>query len=483
MKQIPSHVKKIITTLQDARFDAYIVGGCVRDLLLNKEPKDWDVTTSAKPKEVQKLFKDSFYENEFFTVTVLTKSKKESEKQVEVTTFRSDITYKDMRHPEEFRYAKTLDEDLSRRDFTMNAIALDSKGNIQDPFNGKKDIEKKLVKAVGDPKERFSEDALRMMRAVRLASQLEFSIEEETKVAIQDVASLLKKISQERIRDEFIKIIMTKDAMEGVELLRDTGLLRYIVPELEEGYGIEQNKHHIYTVWEHNLLALQYAVKNNWSLEVRIASLFHDIGKPRVKEGKGENSTFYAHEVVGGKMTRDILIRLKFSGNQVKKISKLVRYHLFYYNVDEVSESSVRRLVRKVGAQDMEDLLQLRMADRIGSGVPKAEPYKLRHLRYIIERAGKAPITSSMLKTDGSNIMNQLQLEPGPQVGSILSILLEEVVEDPKLNTKKYLVERTGELGKLKKQELEKLAEKAKVRIEQVENKEDSMIKQKYWVS
>ena len=483
MKQIPPKVKAIVATLKKANFEAYVVGGCVRDLLLSKEPKDWDITTSAKPKEVQKLFKDSFYENEFFTVTVLTKAKKESEKQVEVTTFRSDIRYKDMRHPEEFRYAKTLSEDLSRRDFTMNSIALDAGGNIQDPFNGQEDIKKKLVKAVGDPKARFSEDALRMMRAVRLASQLEFSIESETKQAIQDCASLLKQISQERIRDEFIKIIMSEDATEGIELLRETGLLKYIVPELEEGHGVGQNKHHIYTVWEHNLLALQYAVKNKWSLEVRVASLFHDIGKPRVKEGEGENSTFYAHEVVGGKMTREILARLKFSGIQVKKISKLVRYHLFYYNVDEVSESSVRRLVRKVGAEDMEELLQLRMADRIGSGVPKAEPYKLRHLKYIIERAAKAPITSSMLKIDGSDIMKQLNLEPGPQIGYVLSILLEEVVEDPKLNTKKHLTERTEELGKLKKQELEKLAEKAKVRIEQVENKEDSMIKQKYWVS
>jgi len=260
-------------------------------------------------------------------------------------------------------------------------------------------------------------------------------------------------------------------------------LLKYIVAELEEGYGVEQNKHHIYTIWEHNLLALQYAVKNNWSEEVRIASLFHDIGKPRAKDGKGEDSTFYAHEVIGGKMTRDILSRLKFSGEKVRKISKLVRYHLFYYNVDEVSESSVRRLVRKVGEEDMDELLQLRMADRIGSGVPKAEPYKLRHLKYIIEKVSKDPTSSSMLKIDGSDIMKQLKLEPGPIVGSILAILLEEVVEDPKLNTKTYLTERTEEIGKMKKSELEKLSEKAKTNVEKVDNKEDSMIKQKYWVS
>ena len=186
MKKIHTQVKAIITVPKNANFEAYIVGGCVRDLLLEKEPKDWDVTTSAKPKEVQKLFSDSFYENKFFTVTVLTKAIKESEKQIEVTTFRSDIRYKDMRHPEEVRYAKTLDEDLSRRDFTMNAIALDLKGDIQDPFNGQEDIKPKVVRAVGDPKIRFTEDALRMIRAVRLATELEFSIESETKQAIQD---------------------------------------------------------------------------------------------------------------------------------------------------------------------------------------------------------------------------------------------------------------------------------------------------------
>jgi len=483
MKRIPLQVRSIVKKLQDAGFEAYVVGGCVRDLLLGREPKDWDVTTSAKPKEIQKLFSDSFYENEFFTVTVLTKSRKESEKAVEVTTFRSDIRYTDMRHPGEVRYAKTLEDDLSRRDFTINAIALTVSGKILDPFNGQADITNKNVKAVGHAELRFSEDALRMMRAVRLATQLEFSIEPETRDALMRSSALLQKISSERIRDELVKIVMSEDGAEGIELLRETGLLRYIIPELEEGYGVGQNKHHIYTVWEHNLLSLQYAVKNNWSLEVRLASLLHDVGKPRVKSGEGKDSTFYAHEVVGATMVRELLSRLKFSGKQIQKISKLVRYHLFYYNVDEVSESSVRRLVRKVGAEDMEDLLQLRMADRIGSGVPKAEPYKLRHLRYIIERAAKDPISSSMLQIDGSGVMKQLKLEPGPAVGSILAVLLEEVVEDPKLNTKGYLEKRIDELGKLTTQELKQLAQKAKVRIEQVETKEDSMIKQKYWVS
>ena len=483
MKRIPPQIKSIVVKLKDAGFEAYVVGGCVRDLLLNREPKDWDITTSAKPEDVAKLFKDSFYENEFFTVTVLTKATKESMKAVEVTTFRSDVRYKDLRHPSEIKYAKTLEDDLARRDFTMNAIALNAKGEIIDPFKGQADIADKMVRAVGSPQARFSEDALRMMRAVRLATQLEFDIEEETKAAIIESAALIKEISKERVRDELIKIVMAESATDGIELLRETGLLRYIMPELEEGYGVEQNKHHIYTVWEHNLLALQYAVKNNWSLEVRLASLLHDVGKPRVKSGKGEDATFYAHEVVGAKMVRDILSRLKFSGEQAAKITKLVRYHLFYYNVDEVSESSVRRLVRKVGAEDMEELLQLRMADRIGSGVPKADPYKLRHMRYVIARAAKAPITSSMLKIDGSDIMQQLQLEPGPIIGSILSMLLEEVVEDPKLNTKAHLTKRIEELGKLSSKELETLSNKAKKAIEKIEIKEDSMIKQKYWVS
>jgi len=256
---------------------------------------------------------------------------------------------------------------------------MDEKLKIIDPFSGKKDLKDKIIRAVGNPEERFSEDALRMMRAVRFATTLDFKIEEKTTRAIKKNSFWLQAISKERIRDEFLKIIMTERAADGIELLRLLSLLKYIVPELEQGFGVSQNKHHIYGCYQHAILSLKYVAKRNFNKYVRLAALFHDIGKPRVKRGEGSDATFYGHEILGAKMTTQILNRLKFPKKEIEKIAKLVRYHLFYYNPGEVFDSSVRRLVRKVGPENMEELLQVRMADRIGSGCPKAEPYKLRH--------------------------------------------------------------------------------------------------------
>ena len=490
MKAIPSEVQTIVLGLEEQGFEASVVGGCVRDLLIGKEPEDWDVTTNAKPDEIQKIFPASFYENKFFTVTILTESEDPKLKEIEITTYRSDHKYTDRRRPEEVKYAETLEEDLSRRDFTVNAMALRlaplAQGKLSDelidPFNGRKDLEARLIRAVGKAEERFEEDALRMMRASRLATTLDFRIEEETKKAIQKHASLLKEISQERIRDEFIKIIMTARAIEGIELIRELALLQYIVPELEEGYGVGQNKHHIYTVWEHNLFALKYAVEQNWDLNVRLASLLHDVAKPRVKKGEGKDSTFYNHEIVGAKMVSSILERLKFSRKDIEHISKLVRFHLFYYNVDEVTESSVRRLVRNVGPESMDDLLKVRMADRIGSGVPKAEPYKLRHFKYIIEKVSHDPISPKMLKLSGSDIMEILGITPGPKIGFLLEILLGEVLDDPRYNTQDYLASKVREYGEFSDAKLKQLALKAKEEVEKLETKKDDMTKQKYWV-
>jgi len=484
--QLPKEVKEVISKLEKAGFEAYAVGGCVRDLLLGKEPEDWDVATSATPEEIQKLFADNFYENAFFTVTVLTSSKKESLKEVEVTTFRADFEYADRRRPGKVEYAKTLEEDLSRRDFTINAIALKQKGKeleVIDPFDGQGDLKAKVIGAVGNPKERFKEDALRMMRAVRFVSTLGFQIEETTRKSITEDASLLNEISVERVRDELVKLVMAENAKEAMETLRELGLLQYILPELQEGWDVTQNKHHIYTVWEHNLLAFGYAVKNKWSLETRLASLLHDVGKPRVKKGEGKDSTFYGHEVMGAKLAKAMLERLKFPRKQVEKIVKLVRFHLFYYNVDEVTDSSVRRLVRNVGEENVEELMQVRMADRIGSGVPKAEPYKLRHLQYVIEKVQKDPISSSMLKIDGNAIMKMGKLSPGPKVGYILDVLLGEVLEDPKQNTKAYLTKKVEELLDMEEAKLLQLSLEAKAEREQVETKRDEMTKQRYWVS
>lgn len=482
---IPKEVKLVIEKLKNKGFEVYIIGGCVRDLLRQVEPEDWDVTTSASPKEIQKLFPKSFYENKFLTVTVKTGSSDSKLKEIEVTTFRKEAKYTDKRHPDEVKFAKTLEEDLARRDFTVNAIAIDCKLKIIDPFSGQQDLRNKIIKTVGKPEERFSEDALRMMRTVRFAATLGegWRIEEKTSKAIKKNSPWLKFISKERIKEELMKIIMKEKASEGIELLRKLGLLKYIIPELEEGFGVSQNKHHIYGCYEHSLRSLDYAAKKKFNKHVRLAALFHDIAKPRTKRGKGPNATFYGHEVVGAKMTAQILNRLKFSKKDIEKIVKLVRYHLFYYNVDEVKEPSVRRLVRQVGPENMEELLQVRMADRIGSGVPKAEPYKLRHLKYIIEKVSQDPISVKRLKVSGNEVIKILKIKPGPRIGQILDILLGYVLSDPNKNKKEFLEKEVEKLGKLSEKEISSLSQKSKKGREKIEMKRDEMTKKKYWVT
>ncbi len=478
---IPKEVKSVVGKLEKKGFEAYVVGGCVRDFLRGAEPQDWDVTTNAKPAEIQKIFPKSFYENKFLTVTVRTGSKNPKLAEIEITTYRSEAKYTDKRHPDEIKFAKTIEDDLARRDFTINAIAMDAK--IIDPFDGQKDLEAKLVRTVGEPADRFSEDALRMMRAIRFATVLGFSIEPKTASAVKKNALWLKAISQERIRDELVKIVMADKAAEGVETLRELGLLKHIIPELEEGFGETQNKHHIYECYEHAVRSLDYAAKKGFSQHVRLAALLHDIGKPRVKRGEGPDATFYNHEMVGAKMTSQILDRLRFAKKDAEKITKLVRYHLFYYNAGEVTDSSVRRLVRQVGPENMEDLIQVRMADRIGSGVPKAEPYKLRHLKYVIEKVSHDPISAKMLNATGNDVMSHLGITPGPKIGHILDILLGHVLNDPKKNKKELLIKEIATLGKLADKELNALAEKAKKEREKIATKQDQMTKQKYWVS
>jgi tRNA nucleotidyltransferase (CCA-adding enzyme) len=480
---IPKTIKEILKTLNQAGFEAFAVGGCVRDLLLKKEPNDWDITTNAKPNEIEKLFDKTFKVNKFGTVTVQTKSKKQNLKEVEITTFRTEEKYTDKRHPDKVKWAKTIEEDLKRRDFTINALALDFKGEVVDYFEGKKDLKDKLIKAVGNPEKRFKEDALRLIRAVRFAVNLDFEIEKETKKALKKLAGLLEFISDERIRDEFVKIIMAKRAAQGIEILRENNLLQYIIPELLEGYKVGQNKHHIYDVYKHSLYSLDYATKKDFNKYVRIAALLHDVGKPRTKEGEGVDSTFYNHEVVGAKMTSQILQRLKFPKKDIEKIVKLVRYHLFYYNVDEVGDASVRRLVRRLGKENLEELVQLRMCDRIGSGCPKALPYKLRHFQYIAEKVGQDPIDEKMLKIGGKEIMEILEIKPGPKIGKVLIIILGEVLDNPKKNTENYLTKKVKSLKNITDEELDQLAKEAGKKRNKIVEKRDEMTKKKYWVS
>lgn len=484
MQNVPDEVQAVLRNLEQAGYEAFVVGGCVRDLLLGRPPKDWDVATNAVPEEIQRIFPRSFYENRFFTVTVLTGSADPSVAEVEVTTYRSDKGYADRRRPEEVSVAETLQEDLARRDFTVNAVAL-SPGvppRIIDPFGGRKDLERKLIRAVGNPADRFQEDALRMMRAVRLASVLGFSLEEKTREGIRKAVPLLKDISQERIRDEFLQIVMSDASVSGLENLRELGLLPSIMPELLEGVGVGQNKHHIYSVWEHNLRALEYAARKGWSMEVRLAALLHDVAKPRTKRGEGPDSTFYGHQVVGARMARKILERLRLPRAAVEDVALLIREHMFVYDPEAVTLKGVRRLLARTGEEHIDDLFRLREADRIGSGVPKAQPYRLRHLRAMVEKVRQDPVSPKMLKIGGSEIMQILGIDPGPRVGFILAVLLEEVLEDPSRNEESRLQERVRELGGHSGEELERLARQAKQSAKDAQERIDEAIKEKHFV-
>ena len=483
---VPEEVRSIAETLEKAGFEAYLVGGCVRDVLLNREPKDWDVATNATPDKIQEIFPDSVYENDFGTVGVKVQDSSSKVQVVEVTTFREEGKYTDRRHPDEVKFAKTIEEDLSRRDFTINALAINfAKGKfdkIIDPYGGEKDLKDNLIKTVGLPDERFQEDALRLMRAVRLATELNFQIEMNTRHAIEKNAGLLEMIAKERIRDELIKILMADRAAQGIILLEELNLLQYIIPELREGLGCGQNKHHIYTVFEHNVRALDYTAKQNYSLLVRLASLLHDVGKPATKRGDGPDSTFHGHEVIGGRITAQIVDRLRFPKDFSEKVIHLVRQHLFYYNVGEVTAAGVRRFLARVGPENIADLIKVREADRIGSGVPKAVPYKLRHLLFMIDKVKSDPISPKMLKVSGVDVMQISKLDPSPKVGYILSILLEEVLDDPEKNTRDHLEPRIKELSQLSEKELKSMSEKAKETKLEYESEAEEEIKSKHHV-
>lgn len=478
---IPREVQDVVALLTYNGHEAYLVGGCVRDALRGMPAHDWDVATDAEPEQVQALFPDHVYENRFGTVGIKTGSDDPATAIVEVTTYRVDGEYVDGRHPESVSRAQTLEEDLARRDFTVNAMAYGD-GALVDPYDGEADLAAKLIRAVGDPRQRFAEDALRLMRAVRFCAQLGFELEPATRQAIAELAPSITQVSHERVRDELVKLVMSDGAEHGIELMRELGLLTHVLPELMEGVGVGQNKHHVFTVYEHNLKAMAFSVSQGYDLVVRLASLLHDVAKPRVKRGNGPDSTFYNHEVVGGRMARDILERLKFPKEVVEKVRHLVRNHMFYYNVDEVSPAGVRRFVRRVGPECIDDLFRLREADRIGSGVPKAVPYKLRHLRYMIDSVKADPISPAMLKVSGTDLMQELGLQPGPILGQLLAILLEEVIEDPARNEQAGLLARAKELAALSEAERARLTAEARDRAKEEEADRDADMRKSHRV-
>jgi len=482
--RIPDYIKNISQALRASGYEAYLVGGSVRDILMDKTPKDFDITTNAKPEEILVVFPDAKYENDFGTVILpIREDAPEGEKGalkdvVEITTYRSEQGYSDRRHPDVVRFETEIDKDLERRDFTVNALAMDvDNGKIVDLFGGEKDIRKQIIRAVGEPEDRFKEDALRMMRAIRFASQLGFELEPKTMRGISKLAGSIKFVSKERIHDELVKILASDRPYEGLEMLKEAKLLQYILPELELGDGVKQDRHHIYTVYKHNLLSLKYCPSKEW--QVRFAALLHDIGKPKTRKIIDNIATFYNHEYVSARMADKILTRLKFSADDRERIVNLVKNHMFYYNVGEVSAASVRRLIVKVGRENLKDLIDLRIADRLGSGVTKAMPYKLRHLQYMFEKVQNDPVSVKMLKINGHNLMASLNIEAGPRIGAILDVLLGEVLEEPELNDADSLLKRAAELSEFN---LEELRQKAKEVIEEKRMEEDKEIKKQFKV-
>lgn len=490
--EIPSEILKIIETLENKGFLAYLVGGCVRDSLMGRPPKDWDIATKATPEEIIPLFPDIVYENKFGTVTVINKnlSSEESKekialKNVEVTTFRTDGLYTNYRHPNQVNFSDKIEDDLSRRDFTINALAYSpTKDELIDLYGGVRDIKDKTIKTVGEADKRFSEDALRMIRAIRFACELGFTCNSDTLKSIEKNSELLKNVSIERIRDEFIKIIDSPNPMNGLILSHQTGILKHFLPELEAGIGLEQKGEHVYDIWEHTLRSVQHAADKKYPLHVKLSALFHDIGKIKTRRlgQKNKEYTFYGHEVVGERMTKKIMGRLKFPNKEIDLVQKMVRNHMFFADPDKITLTAVRRIISKVGPENIWDLMNLRICDRIGMGRPKEEPYRLRKYQSMIEEALRSPTSVGMLKIDGEQIMTVTREKPGPKIGHILNALLEEALENPEKNNSEFLVKRAIELSKLEEKELKKLSTKGVNKKKEVEEQEIRKIHSRYRV-
>ncbi len=494
-KGIPTEVWEVSEKLKDAGFEAYLIGGCVRDILLDIEANDWDITTNANPEQIIATFEKTFYENTYGTVGVVNETtKNEKVRVIEVTPYRLESEYSDNRRPDAVIFSQNLEDDLKRRDFTINAIALSLesfdgkkeiyKGHLVDLYKGQEDLADKIVRTVGDPDERFAEDGLRILRAVRIANYIGFKMDKKTEEAVKKNSDLLSKIAKERIRDEFVKIITSPTPMKGILKCLEVNILRFIIPELEKTISIEQKGAHIYDVWEHLLRSLQYSADKNLALEIRLAALLHDIGKPKSRRAgeNGEKWTFYGHEVVSTRMSEKILTDLKFSKKVIEKTVKLIRWHMFFADTEQITLSAVRRIIAKVGKENIWDLVELRTCDRIGMGRPKEDPYRLRKYMAMIEEAMRDPVSVGMLKIDGKKIMEVTEEVAGPKIGYILHALLEEVLDNPKLNTEEYLEDRARDFAKLEIKELEKIGKEGKEKKEKEEEKELGEIRKRHFV-
>ena len=454
--KLPNEVIDILNKFSQAKYQIYIVGGAVRDLLMGKEVKDWDFTTDAKPEEILKVIPEGFYDNKFGTVGLAV-----GDGIFEITTMRKEGVYEDFRRPTKVYWTNKIEEDLARRDFTVNAIALsviptnvgiqlrsNSPHLLTDPFNGQADIKNKLIRAVGEPSKRFQEDALRLIRAIRIASQLEFEIDPKTFDAIKTNADLIKEIANERIRDELFKILTYVNPYIGIIKLREVGLLQIILPELERCFGIVQQgpKHdRVYDIGEHSLLTLKHTPSKDQL--VRLAALLHDIGKAdTVQTAPDGNVTFYQHDVMGGAIALKIAKRFNLSKKQTDKLYGLVRWHMFTVS-EYQTDAAIRRFIKNVGLENIEDILALRVGDRLGGGTQRETSWRMEKFQERIKQVLKKPFSISDLKVNGNDVMEVLNLKPGPKVGEILQRLFEEVLEDSSKNNKEYLLEKIKQLA------------------------------------
>ncbi|MDO8487347.1 MAG: CCA tRNA nucleotidyltransferase [Candidatus Curtissbacteria bacterium] len=445
---INTDVKQILDKIEKAGYEAALVGGGVRDVLAGKNISDFDLTTNATPEKILKIFPEAFYNNRFGTVGIA----KSGKTIAEITTYRTEGKYEDSRHPEKVAWGKSLEEDLARRDFTINAVALRfAQGKLDetpvDPYGGVEDFKDRIIRTVGEPDARFSEDALRLLRAIRFATGLGFKIEEKTQKSIAKNAQLISKISGERIRDELFKIVASDNGADGIFLAKETGILAVILPELDECFSVPQKspqRHHIHDVGTHCVMSLKFCPSKD--VITKLATMLHDIGKAKVAKVTEEGvRTFYNHEVVGGRIVKQIADRLHLSREQKEKLFLLVRWHQFSVNENQ-TDAAIRRFIHNVGLEYVEDMMDLRVGDRLGGGLQQPESWRLKLFRQKITDVLKKPFTVADLKISGNDVMKMLNLKPGPKVGEILNKLFEEVQEDPKKNKKDLLTRRLSDL-------------------------------------
>jgi len=467
---IPEYVQKVGRILTKEGYEAYIVGGALRDVVLGKTPHDYDIATNALPDEMLNMFPKAVSTGaKFGTVVALIQDKHGETHEVEVTTFRSESDYVDGRWPSNVNFVDDINKDLGRRDFTFNAMALDLSQlnldgreepfevDIYDPYGGVKDIEKKVVRAVGTPLERFKEDGLRAFKACRMAAQLGFNIEEETFKAIKESIPVAAQVSMERIRDEFMKMLINSPKPSvGIELMRESGLLSLFMPELLEGVDVEQKLFHAHDVYKHALKTCDVAHDS-----VKLAALLHDIAKPRTDMGNGH---FYGHDKMGADIAEEIMQRMKFSQSEINRVKILIENHMFYFphvqeemtdeekeNIEkhQWTDTAVRRFIQRVGEENIDDLFKLRLADAQSNPATAFKPEEITILQRRISEVRKQDMALKVtdLKVSGEDLMN-IGIEKGPKMGIVLSELLDMVVEDPALNRKDILLEKATELNK-----------------------------------